>query len=86
VAEVTELDDGAAAGYWRDVVRVARAIEGQFNPMKLNLMTLGNWVPHLHTLMSCPATWTILLPEVRSHGMPCSPTSRRLRACSPARR
>ncbi len=49
VAEVTELDDDAAAGYWRDVVRVARAIEGQFNPMKLNLMTLGNWVPHLHT-------------------------------------
>jgi diadenosine tetraphosphate (Ap4A) HIT family hydrolase len=49
VAEPIELDDEAAAGYWRDVLAVARAIDAQFSPMKLNLMTLGNWVPHLHT-------------------------------------
>jgi diadenosine tetraphosphate (Ap4A) HIT family hydrolase len=28
---------------------VGRAIEVQFRPMKLNFLTLGNWVPHLHT-------------------------------------
>jgi diadenosine tetraphosphate (Ap4A) HIT family hydrolase len=49
VAEVTELDETAATGYWRDVITVAGAIEATFNPMKLNLLTLGNWVPHLHT-------------------------------------
>jgi diadenosine tetraphosphate (Ap4A) HIT family hydrolase len=49
LAEVTELDDEDAIGYWRDVASVARAIEAQFDPMKINLLTLGNWVPHLHT-------------------------------------
>jgi diadenosine tetraphosphate (Ap4A) HIT family hydrolase len=49
VAEVTELDEAGAAGYWRDVVRVTRALEAQFEPMKVNLLMLGNWVPHLHT-------------------------------------
>ena len=49
IAEPTELDPGAAAGYWLDVLAVARAIEDQYRPVKLNLLTLGNWVPHLHT-------------------------------------
>jgi diadenosine tetraphosphate (Ap4A) HIT family hydrolase len=49
VAEPTQLDDGQATGYWRDVLAVARAIEGRFDPLKINLLTLGNWVPHLHT-------------------------------------
>jgi diadenosine tetraphosphate (Ap4A) HIT family hydrolase len=49
VAEPTELDDDAAAGYWLDVTAVARAVDAEFHPVKLNLMTLGNWVPHLHT-------------------------------------
>jgi diadenosine tetraphosphate (Ap4A) HIT family hydrolase len=49
VAEVTELDEAESAGYWRDVGCVAGALEAEFNPMKLNLLTLGNWVPHLHT-------------------------------------
>lgn len=49
VAEPTQLDDDAAAAYWKDVVAVARAIEARFDPMKINLLTLGNWVPHLHT-------------------------------------
>jgi diadenosine tetraphosphate (Ap4A) HIT family hydrolase len=49
IAEPTELDAGAAAGYWLDVLAVARAIEDQYRPVKLNLLTLGNWVPHLHT-------------------------------------
>jgi diadenosine tetraphosphate (Ap4A) HIT family hydrolase len=49
VAEPIELDHDAAAGYWRDVLDVSRALDTEFNPMKLNLLTLGNWVPHLHT-------------------------------------
>jgi diadenosine tetraphosphate (Ap4A) HIT family hydrolase len=24
-------------------------LEAEFQPMKMNLLTLGNWVPHLHT-------------------------------------
>jgi diadenosine tetraphosphate (Ap4A) HIT family hydrolase len=31
------------------VTAVARALEAVFRPVKLNLMTLGNGVPHLHT-------------------------------------
>lgn len=49
VAEPTDLEAEAAAGYWADVVEVAGALEAEFRPMKLNLLTLGNWVPHLHT-------------------------------------
>ena len=49
VAEPTELDDDGATGYWRDVLAVERAIQTRFKPMKINLLTLGNWVPHLHT-------------------------------------
>src|SRR5437762_13626669 len=40
VAEPTELDESEAAGYWTDVLDVARALERQFNPMQLNLLTL----------------------------------------------
>jgi diadenosine tetraphosphate (Ap4A) HIT family hydrolase len=49
VAEPTALDPEDAAGYWADVLDVGRAIEAEFRPVKLNFMTLGNWVPHLHT-------------------------------------
>jgi diadenosine tetraphosphate (Ap4A) HIT family hydrolase len=49
VAEPTELDAEAASGYWLDVLNVGRAIQAAFVPVKLNLLTLGNWVPHLHT-------------------------------------
>ena len=49
VTEPTELDAEAASAYWSDVLAVARAIEAEFQPVKMNLLTLGNWVPHLHT-------------------------------------
>ena len=49
VAEPTELAPDDAAGYWRDVLDVARAVQAEFRPVKLNLMMLGNAVPHLHT-------------------------------------
>ncbi len=49
VAEPMELSDAEAAGYWRDVLRVAGAIESHYRPMKVNLEMLGNTIPHLHT-------------------------------------
>ena len=49
VAEPTELSDTEAGEYWADVLRVARAVELHYAPAKLNLMMLGNSLPHLHT-------------------------------------
>ena len=49
VAEPTELDEEEAGGYWREVLRVASALERRYRPVKLNLQMLGNAVPHLHT-------------------------------------
>ena len=49
VADVTQLADSEVGSYWDDVMRVARAVELHYTPAKLNLMTLGNELPHLHT-------------------------------------
>jgi diadenosine tetraphosphate (Ap4A) HIT family hydrolase len=49
VAEPTELDVESATGYWHDVLAVSRVLQAEFEPAKMNLLTLGNWVPHLHT-------------------------------------
>jgi diadenosine tetraphosphate (Ap4A) HIT family hydrolase len=49
VAEPTELSDGEAVGYWREVLRVGAALERHYRPVKLNYQILGNVVPHLHT-------------------------------------
>jgi diadenosine tetraphosphate (Ap4A) HIT family hydrolase len=49
VAEPTDLEPVEAAGYWQEVLEVGRAVRDRFNPIKLNYLTLGNTVPHLHT-------------------------------------
>jgi diadenosine tetraphosphate (Ap4A) HIT family hydrolase len=49
VAEPTDLEAGPAAGYWQEVLQVGRAVQAVFHPVKLNYLTLGNTVPHLHT-------------------------------------
>ena len=49
VAEPVDLTPSDAAGYWQDVLAVARAVRDEFQPVKLNFFTLGNYVPHLHT-------------------------------------
>ena len=49
VVEPTELEDAEAATYGREVLRVGRAIQAAFAPIKLNYDLLGNSVPHLHT-------------------------------------
>jgi hypothetical protein len=45
IVEPTQLDNDAAAGDWGVVFSVAGGIEARFDPMKINLLTLGNWVP-----------------------------------------
>ena len=41
VAEPTELDEEEAGGYWREVLRVASALERHYRPVKLNLPDAG---------------------------------------------
>ncbi len=48
-AEPTELDEASAAGYWNDTLAGARALSRLFAPYKMNYLTMGNAVPHLHT-------------------------------------
>jgi diadenosine tetraphosphate (Ap4A) HIT family hydrolase len=49
VAEPFELAEEEAARYWREVLKVAKALAEHYRPMKMNYETLGNSVPHLHT-------------------------------------
>ena len=49
VNEPTELDEAEAAGYWAEVLAVARAMISVYEPLKMNYETLGNSLPHLHT-------------------------------------
>ena len=49
VNEPTELNDAEAAGYWAEVLDVARALITVYTPLKMNYETLGNSLPHLHT-------------------------------------
>jgi diadenosine tetraphosphate (Ap4A) HIT family hydrolase len=49
VAEPTDLDPELAGRYWAEVLAVGAAVRERFNPVKMNYMTLGNTVPHLHT-------------------------------------
>jgi diadenosine tetraphosphate (Ap4A) HIT family hydrolase len=49
VAEPTELEPEEAQAYWRELLRVGRALEEHLRPVKLNYELLGNSLPHLHT-------------------------------------
>ena len=49
VAEPDDLDPGQASRYWAEVTAAGRAVRALFNPVKMNYMTLGNTVPHLHS-------------------------------------
>jgi diadenosine tetraphosphate (Ap4A) HIT family hydrolase len=46
--ELFQLSDAEGAQYYRDMLRVARAIAHAFGPRKLNYELLGNTVAHLH--------------------------------------
>lgn len=49
VADATELSAQEGTAYWQEVLLASRAIQDHFRPAKLNLMLLGNSLPHLHT-------------------------------------
>ena len=49
VTEPHDLDAADSSGYWQDVLAVARALDIHFTPAKMNFLTLGNALPHLHT-------------------------------------
>jgi diadenosine tetraphosphate (Ap4A) HIT family hydrolase len=49
VVELHHLGEDEARQYNADVLRLGRAIEAHFRPLKINYMTAGNIVPHLHT-------------------------------------
>ena len=49
IAEPTDLAPGQACGYWEEVLAVGRAVRALFDPVKVNYLTLGNTIPHLHT-------------------------------------
>jgi diadenosine tetraphosphate (Ap4A) HIT family hydrolase len=48
VTEPTELSDQDRAGFWSEVTMVASAMEERYQPIKMNWLSLGNGVPHLH--------------------------------------
>jgi diadenosine tetraphosphate (Ap4A) HIT family hydrolase len=49
VTEPTELKAVEASEYWLEVLRVAKALQRYFQPLKMNYEVLGNSLPHLHT-------------------------------------
>ncbi|GAA1995724.1 HIT family protein [Microbacterium ulmi] len=49
IAEPFEATPEGVDGYWREVVITSRAVQRVYRPLKLNVMTLGNLVPHLNT-------------------------------------
>ncbi len=56
MAEPTELSPDEAAAYWRDVLLVGAALQHHYGPAKMNYLTLGNTMPHLHTHI-VPRPW-----------------------------
>jgi diadenosine tetraphosphate (Ap4A) HIT family hydrolase len=48
VAELHHLSDDIRDGFVADACRLSRAIQAEFRPLKLNVESLGNLVPHLH--------------------------------------
>jgi diadenosine tetraphosphate (Ap4A) HIT family hydrolase len=48
VCEPTELSAEESAGFWGEVAHVARAVDERYRPAKMNWLSLGNGVPHLH--------------------------------------
>jgi diadenosine tetraphosphate (Ap4A) HIT family hydrolase len=49
VSDPTELSKDEASTYFEEVLKIARAVESIFKPIKMNLEMLGNSLPHLHT-------------------------------------
>src|SRR3989442_431184 len=46
VAEPTDLSDAEAVAFWFDVLRVGRAMQAVYRPLKMNYVLMGNRIPH----------------------------------------
>lgn len=61
VAEPTDLSPGEATAFWLDLLRVGRAMQAVYQPLKMNYQLLGNRIPHLHGLIA-PRFWDDVAP------------------------
>jgi diadenosine tetraphosphate (Ap4A) HIT family hydrolase len=52
VVEPTDLSEEEATAFWLDVLRVGRAMQVVYRPLKMNYQLLGNRMPHLHWLIA----------------------------------
>jgi diadenosine tetraphosphate (Ap4A) HIT family hydrolase len=52
VVEPTELTLDEGVAFWNDLVRVGRAMQLVYQPLKMNYQLLGNRMPHLHWLLA----------------------------------
>lgn len=52
VVEPTELSEEESTAFWFDLLRVGRAMQVVYRPLKMNYQLLGNRVPHLHWLVA----------------------------------
>ena len=50
--EPTDLSDAEAVAFWLDVLRVGRAMQAVYRPLKMNYVLMGNRLPHLHWLLA----------------------------------
>jgi diadenosine tetraphosphate (Ap4A) HIT family hydrolase len=48
VVEPTDLSAEEATAFWFDVLRVSRAMQVVYHPLKMNYQLLGNRIAHLH--------------------------------------
>ena len=48
VVEPTDLTEQEATAFWFDVLRVSRAMQVVYRPLKMNYQLLGNRIAHLH--------------------------------------
>ena len=61
VVDPTELSETEAVAFWFDVLRVGRAMQVVYRPLKMNYQLLGNRIPHLHWLLA-PRFWDDVAP------------------------
>jgi diadenosine tetraphosphate (Ap4A) HIT family hydrolase len=57
VSELTDLQPDELLSFTQELVTVCRAIETYYQPLKLNLLLLGNSMPHLHAHI-VPRYWS----------------------------
>ena len=60
--ELSQLSDPERRGYLDEMCLLARAIEGAFQPRKLNYELLGNQVAHLHWHVLARFDWDSHFP------------------------